>query len=82
MQGSVELEGGYCRRVSMVDGDVEQGAGGTTKPSSLPGLLGNALGLRIPNLGGPAYQSASGRHAGPHSFKWVRHRSTVQLAPY
>lgn len=72
-QGSADLDVAGSRRTSTygeLDPEVEYA--GTTKASSLPGLIGNALGLRIPHVGGPAYQAASGAKAGPHTFKWVR----------
>ena len=73
LQGSGDLEAASSRRTSTFgDVDPENAYTGMTKTSSLPGLIGNALGLRLPHVGGPAYQAASGSKAGPHVFKWVR----------
>jgi hypothetical protein len=72
MQGSGDLDPATSRRGSAYgDVDPENAYAGQTKTSSLPGLIGNALGLRIPHVGGPSYQAASGGKAGPHVFKWV-----------
>lgn len=75
LQGSGDMDArvaGSRRASAYGDMDPEVAYNGTTKTSSLPGLIGNALGLRIPHVGGPAYQAASGGKTGPHTFKWVR----------
>lgn len=73
LQGSGDLDPASSRRTSTFgDVDPENAYTGMTKTSSLPGLIGNALGLRLPHVGGPAYQAASSSKAGPHVFKWVR----------
>lgn len=61
------------RRTSSGGADVEEGGTRTTstpKSSSLPGLIGDALGLRIGNFSGDAYSSSTSKSN--QSFKWVR----------
>lgn len=55
-------------------------ATGTPKASSLPGLIGNALGLRIGDLAGDAYSSPASKSS--QSFKWVRGPRHVAPSPF
>lgn len=61
------------RRTGSGGADVEEGgsrAAATPTASSLPGLIGNALGLRLGSLGGAAYDSPTPKPG--QAFKWVR----------